>query len=109
MRFPTVDGLSTLCCQLPTCLLNFNLCTCIFELLLEAFGVSLGHAFLDALGSAVHQILGFLETELGELAHHLDDLDLLGTRLLENDRELGLFDRGGGSGWRSAGSGGNGQ
>ena len=40
MRFPTVDGLSTLCCQLPTCLLDFNLCTCIFELLLEALGIS---------------------------------------------------------------------
>ena len=30
-----------------------------------------------AFGGAVHQLLGLLETEVGERAHLLDDLDLL--------------------------------
>src|ERR1019366_1590384 len=86
--------LPTVYSQLSTYLLYFNLCARIFELLLEALGVRLGNAFLDVLRGAVHQVLGFLQTELGKLTHRLNYLDLLGTRLLENDRELGLLGRG---------------
>src|SRR6266540_1859382 len=78
LMFSTVDWLSTLCCQLPTCLLDFDLCTSLFELLLEGLGVRFGHAFLDRLRSAIDQVLGFLEAELGQLTNRLDDLDLLG-------------------------------
>src|SRR5688500_6217502 len=40
---------------------------------------------------AIDEILRFLQTEAGELAHHLDDLDLLRAGFLERDRELGLI------------------
>src|SRR5580658_9234475 len=51
----------------------------------------------DGLGGAVDQVLGLLETEAGERAHLLDDLDLLVAGGLEDDVELvlllGLFHR----------------
>ena len=40
-------------------------------------GLGLGDAFLDGLRRAVDQVLRLLEAEAGELAHDLDDLDLL--------------------------------
>src|SRR6478736_5238540 len=47
------------------------------ELRLELVGVGLRHAFLDRLGRALDQVLGLLEAEAGDLAHRLDDVDLL--------------------------------
>src|ERR1700722_19868931 len=64
----------------------------------------LGDLLKHGLGRAVDQVLGLLETEAGERAHLLDDLDLLVTSGLEDDVELvlllGLFRR---RGSRSAG------
>ena len=37
-------------------------------------------------GRAVHQVLGFLQAQAGELAHDLDDLDLLRAGVLEHRR-----------------------
>src|SRR5919108_180419 len=45
-----------------------------FELGLGLLGVLLGHLLQDRLGSAVDQVLGLLEAEVGERAHFLDDL-----------------------------------
>ena len=40
---------------------------------------------------ALDEILGFLEAQAGDLADHLDDLDLVGAHLGERDVELGLL------------------
>src|SRR5258708_1615530 len=84
-------------------LLHFDLRTGVFQLLLRCFGVGLADAFLDRLGRAIDQVLGFLETEARELAHRLDDVHLVVTERGEHDGELGLFfrgRRGGGAGGR---------
>ena len=76
----------------------------------HSLGIVLGDGFLDGLGSVVDELLGFLQTQAGDLADDLDDLDLLGADLLQDDVELGLlFDlssAGGGSS-DSGSSGGN--
>src|SRR6185503_802389 len=47
------------------------------------------------LGRALDEILGFLQTQAGDFADDLDDLDLVPARFGERDVELGLlFDRG---------------
>ena len=57
-------------------LLELDLGAGFFQLLLDLFGVVLAGAFLDGLRSAVHQILGFLQAEAGDLTDNLDDVDL---------------------------------
>jgi hypothetical protein len=54
-------------------------------------GLVLRHAGLDRLRRAVDQVLGFLQAQAGDLADHLDDLDLLAAGFLEDDFELGLL------------------
>src|ERR1700741_4459450 len=49
----------------------------LFEDLLDLRGFVLGHAFLDGLRSALDEVLRFLQTERGDLANSLDDVDLL--------------------------------
>src|SRR5262249_53352447 len=63
----------------------------LLELLLHVVGLGLRDPFLNRLGRAVDQVLGFLEAEPGQLAHDLDDLDLLLARRAEDDVELGLL------------------
>src|SRR5438309_2988903 len=47
------------------------------ELGLGLLGVFLGGLLDDRLRGAVDEVLGLLQTQAGELAHHLDHLDLL--------------------------------
>src|SRR5690606_27114017 len=54
-------------------LLEFGLGAGFHQLLDGGFGVGLGNAFLDVLGRAVDQVLGFLQTQAGDFAHGLDD------------------------------------
>src|SRR5450759_2611880 len=49
------------------------------KLLLDGLGLVLGHALFDGLWRAVHQILGFFQPQAGNLAHGLDDIDLVRT------------------------------
>ena len=60
-------------------------------------------------GARLDQVLGLLETEAGERAHLLDDLDLLVAGGLEDDVELvllrGLFGAAGAAGGRGGGNG----
>jgi hypothetical protein len=49
----------------------------VFQRFLDLVGLFLRDAFLDGLGGAVDQFLGFLEAEGRDLADRLDDLDLL--------------------------------
>src|SRR4051794_25800791 len=71
-------------------LLDRNLRAGVLELLLDGVGLGLRDVFLDRLGGAFDQILGLLEAEVGQLAHHLDDADLLGrvADAVEDDGEL---------------------
>src|SRR5699024_8318934 len=62
-------------------------------------------SLLDGLRAVVDEVLGFLQAQAGaHFADDLDDLDLLGADILEDDVELGLLLFGSGSG----GSGGGG-
>src|SRR4030095_2056262 len=71
----------------------------LLELLLHILRFSLRDLLLHRLRSAVDQILGLLQAEPGQLADHLDDLDLLLARRAEDDVELRLLlDRAGRSG-----------
>ncbi|SBV38162.1 hypothetical protein STPYR_20006 [uncultured Stenotrophomonas sp.] len=81
-----------------------------FQVLLELLGVFLRSAFLhDATGFG--QVLRFLQAQAGDGANGLDDLDLLGAGILQDDVELGLLfgsgGRAGGGGHGNRGSGGN--
>src|SRR5699024_9977934 len=86
------------------CLLDFDSRADLGELLLDVLGGFLGDSLLDGLRAVVHQILGFLQAQAGaHFADDLDDLDLLGADILEDDVELGLLLFGSGS---SGGGGG---
>ena len=64
---------------------------CSSSLALIVRGLVLRHAGLHGLRRAVDQVLRFLQAQAGDLAHDLDDLDLLRAGFLERDRELGLL------------------
>src|SRR5262249_22305581 len=75
-------------------LLERDLGAAVFQLLLDLLGLLLGHVLLDRLGRPFDQFLGLLQAQAGDLADHLDDVDLLGgVEAVERDRELGLLGR----------------
>ena len=83
-----------------------DLGACLLQLLLGGFGGVLGDALEDRLRGRLHEVLGLLQAQAGhELAHDLDDLDLLLARGLEDDVELVLLLLGG-SGGGTGGRGG---
>src|SRR5918994_6566376 len=90
-----------------SCLLQLDLGALGLELGLELLGVGLRHAFLDRLGRALDQVLGLLEAETGDLAHRLDDVDLLVAGGGEDDVELVLDLGRSGSSSARRGSGGD--
>src|SRR5690242_534261 len=63
------------------------------ELLLDVLGFFLVDAFLDRFGRAIDQILSFLQTQVRDFAHGLDDVDLVRSHRGKHDRELGLLFR----------------
>src|SRR6185369_14496217 len=78
----------------------------VLQLLLGGLGGVLGDALEDRLRGRLHEVLGLLQAQAGhELAHDLDDLDLLLARGLEDDVELVLLLLDGGGG-RTGGRGG---
>mgnify|MGYP000622109437 CR=1 FL=1 len=66
-------------------LLQFDASASFFQLLLRIFGDVLTNVFEDIAGSAFDEVLGFLQAEAGQCAHDLDDLDLLGASILEDE------------------------
>src|SRR5688572_28861731 len=87
-------------------LLDGHLGAGVLEGLLDLRGLVLGNAFLDGLRSTFDEVLRFLQTERGDLADGLDDVDLLVACFLQDHRELGLlFDRRSGSGRTGSSSG----
>src|SRR5215831_4855352 len=61
------------------------------ELRLGLVGVLLVGLLEHRLGRGLDEVLGLLQAQAGELAHDLDDLDLLATVTLEDDVELVLL------------------
>src|SRR5882762_850437 len=57
-------------------LLDLGLGAGVDQLLQNRFRVRFGHAFLHGLGRSIHQVLGFLQPEPGELADRLITLTL---------------------------------
>ena len=74
-------------------LLDVDLRAGLGQLLLDGLGVGLVHALLHGLGRAVDQVLRLLEAEVRDLADGLDDADLVGAGIRQDDRELGLLGR----------------
>ena len=73
-------------------LLDLDLRTSLFELLLEVLGILLGHALLQSLRSGLDESLGLGQAQTGDLADSLDDLDLgSSVETGEDDVELGLL------------------
>src|SRR5687768_2956312 len=87
-------------------LLHFDDRALLFQLGPDTGRLVLADTRLHRLRSAVDKVLRFLEAQAGQLAHDLDDLDLLRTGFLERDRELGLLL--GGRSRRAAGAAGRG-
>src|SRR5690606_6032121 len=52
---------------------------------------SLVQAFLDGLGSAVNEVLGFLQAQAGDFAYSLNHGNLVGADFGQNNGELGLL------------------
>src|SRR6476619_5543936 len=72
-------------------LLDLDFGALLFEGCLDLLGLVARDAFLDGLRRSVDQVLGLLEAELGQLADHLDDRDLVRPDLGEDRAELGLL------------------
>src|SRR6516225_171997 len=80
-----------LCRDGPSSLLNLNLGADFLELLLDRLGLVLRDGLLDRLRGALDEVLGFLETEGGDLADDLDHVDLVGADFLQRDCEFRLL------------------
>ena len=63
----------------------------LLELGLGAVGLCTRDGFADGFRGRVHEVLGFLESEAGDLTDRLDDVDLGVTGVGEDDSELGLL------------------
>src|SRR5258706_11995584 len=72
-------------------LLDLDRRALLLELGLHVRGLGLGDLVLQGLGGAVHQVLRLLEAQTGQLAHHLDHLDLLVAGAHEDHVELRLL------------------
>src|SRR5437868_1838891 len=72
-------------------LLNLDLGSDFLELLLDGLGLVLRDPFLDRLRGALDEVLGFLQTEAGHFADHLDHVDLVAADFRQRRGELGLL------------------
>src|SRR5438309_1511260 len=77
--------------QISRDLFNLDSGAGVLELFLDGRRFFLGHSFLNGLRSALHEILGFLQAQAGNLAHHLDHVDLLIPHGGEDNAEFGLL------------------
>ena len=62
-----------------------------FQLLLDVFGFFFGNALFQNLGSAVNDVLRFLQAKSGNFADNLDNLNLVRANLGQLNVELGLL------------------
>src|SRR5690606_20582340 len=71
---------------------------------LDVFGFRLVDTFLDGLGSAFDQVLGFLQTQAGDATDFLDDVDLLIASAGQDHVKFSLFFGRSGTGGSATGS-----
>src|SRR5947209_5627679 len=83
---------------LPDC----NLCADLFHLLGNLLSLFLRDAFFDCLGSFVNHCLGLFQAKTGQLAHYLNNVDLVRSNFCKDCIKLGLL-LNWSSGWRSFG------
>src|SRR6478672_8780524 len=74
-------------------LLDLDFGADVLELLLDRGGLVLRDAFLDRLGRALDEVLRFLQSEAGDFADDLDDVDLVAAHFGQRRGELGLLFR----------------
>src|SRR5438105_9366852 len=74
-------------------LLQLDLRTSVFKLLLNLFSFVFRHIALHLFGSALNEVFCFLEAQAGNGADFLNDVDLLVAGGCEHDGEFGFFDR----------------
>src|SRR6266576_4762479 len=74
-------------------LLDLDLGAGLFELLLDRSGFVLVDAFLDGLRIAIHQVLGFFESQAGAFADRFNVVDLVAANVGEHDGEFRLLFR----------------
>ena len=72
-------------------LLNLDSCACLFELSLSSLSVVSRNLLLNSLGSAVNELLSFLQAKTGDLTDSLDDVDLSSAGRSKDNVELGLL------------------
>jgi len=72
-------------------LFNFNGSANFFNFLFDICGFIFGNGFFDRLGNTFHQILRFFESQAGDSANNLDNLNLFGAEAGENRIKLGFF------------------
>src|SRR5277367_1631201 len=86
---PPLEARTTNNCEL----LDFDFGARVFKLLLDGRGFFLVNAFLDGLGCAVNEVLGFFQAEARHFANRLNDVNLVAANVGENDREFRLLFR----------------
>ena len=72
-------------------LLNLDSCACLFELSFSSLSVVSRNLLLNSLGSAVNELLSFLQAKAGDLTDSLDDVDLSSAGRSKDNVELGLL------------------
>src|SRR5439155_214868 len=72
-------------------LFHFDRCSSFREFLLNVLGFLFRHALFHRFGSAIHQILGFLQSQAGDFAYRLNDVNLVCAHFLEHNREFSLL------------------
>lgn len=72
-------------------LFNLDSCACLFELSLSSLSVVSRNLLLNSLGSAVNELLSFLQAKAGDLTDSLDDVDLSSAGRSKDNIELGLL------------------
>src|SRR5882724_9219416 len=75
--------------RIPKDLFHFDGSASIGKFLLDAFGLFLVDALFHGLRSAIHQVLGFLQTQTRDFADSLDYIDLIGTHRGQDDGKFG--------------------
>jgi hypothetical protein len=72
-------------------LLDLDSGSSLFQLGLDLFSFFLGDAFLDGCGSGLNQLFGLTQAQGSDLTDGFNDVDLVGTDVLQADLELGLL------------------
>src|SRR5664279_2619976 len=83
-------------------LLNFNFSTCFLQFSNQAICIGLANTFLNGLGSAVNQVLGFFQSKTSQVLNDLHYVQFICTGCFQNNIKRCFFFSGRSS---SAGSG----